>query len=144
MTATKYQKQYIYKLSGYQKETKEEWVQWATGDVEKTSTNDLTFDQANDIIKQAGGTPVSKGKTDNWAFFDKNNSQHRYILSLCRQLDWQVPDEKYGKVVDLNRLSNFLKSKRSPVNKPLQKLTPAQLSKVVTALENIMKWEYKK
>lgn len=145
MKATKHQKQYIYKLSGYRQETKEEWVQWATDDVTKTSTHDLTFAQANAIIKQAGCTPVtSKGKTDNWAFFDNNNSKHRYILSLCRQLDWQVADEKYGKIVNLNRLSEWLKSKRSPVNKPLQKQTPGQLSKTITALEGIIKSEYRK
>lgn len=144
MKATKGQKQYIYKLSGYRKDTKEEWVQWVTGDVNKTSTNDLTFDQANEIIKQAGGTPYKKSNPDNWAFFDKNNGKHKYILSLCRQLDWQTPDEKYGKVVDLTRLSNFLKSEKSPVKKPLQKMTAAELSKVITALENIINWNYKK
>lgn len=144
MKATKHQKQYIYKLSSYNKDIKEEWVQWATGDNAKTSTNDLSFDQANAIIKQAGGTPVTqKGKTDNWAYFNKNNGRHKYILSLCRQLDWQTPDETYGKVVDLNRLSEWLKSK-SPVKKPLQKMKPDELSKVITALENIIPWKYSK
>lgn len=145
MKANKYQKQYIYRLCSYNKDIKEEWVQWATGDNTKTSTNDLSFDQANAIIKQAGGTQVTQiGKTDNWAFFNKNNGKHLYILSLCRQLNWQTPDEKYGKVVDLNRLSEWLKSDKSPAKKPLQKMKSAELSKVITALENIIKWEYSK
>lgn len=134
MKATKDQKQAIYRLSGYRPDTKEEWVQWATGDESKTSTNDLTFDQANKIITQAGGTPY-KGRGDNWAYFDKENGQHKYILSLCRQLGWTTHHERFGKVVDLTRLSNWLKSNRCPVSKPLKKMDASQCSRIIAALE---------
>ncbi len=144
MKANKHQKQYIYKLSGYNKNTKEEWVQWATNDNSITSTNALTFEEANAIIKQAGGVPSTKRDPEtNWAYFDKDNGQHKYILSLCRQLNWQSPHKTLGKVVDLERLSNWLKSERSPVNKPLQKMTASQVSKVIAALEGIIKSKYK-
>ncbi|MCH4824274.1 hypothetical protein ML462_13950 [Gramella lutea] len=142
MKATKEQKQAIYRLCGYQKDTKEEYVQWVTGDVNKTSTNDLSFEQANKIIKQAGGTPY-KNKTDNWAFFNKDNGKHKYILSLCRQLDWTTPDERFGKVVDLNRLSEWLKSDKSPVKKPLKKMNARECSKIITALEGMIDTKFK-
>jgi len=144
MKATKEQKQAVYRLSGYQKDTKEEWVQWATGDNEKISTNDLSFEQANKIITEAGGTPYSKkGKAENWAFFDKDNGQHKYILSLCRQLNWTTPHERFGKVVDLNRLSEWLKSSRSPVKKKLQKMDTVETSRIVAALEKMITKNYK-
>ena len=143
--ASKFQKKSIYRLSGYKKDIKEEWVQWATNDPSKISTNDLSFEQANKIIRQAGGTPfANKNAEDNWGTFNNKNGQHRYILSLCRQLNWVINSDKYGKVADLNRLSNFLKSDRSPVKKPLQKMSPAEVSKIITALESIIKSNYEK
>jgi len=144
--ASKFQKKSIYRLSGYNKDIKEEWVQWATNDTSKTSTNDLSFEQANKIIAQAGGAALPSGKTEieNWGFFNSKNSQHNLILSLCRQLNWVISSDKYGKVADLNRLSNFLKSDRSPVKKPLQKMSPAEVSKIITALESIIKSNYEK
>jgi hypothetical protein len=144
--ASKEQKQYIYKLAAYNKDIKEEWVQWATNDNSKTSTNDLTRDQASAIIRQAGGTPNTSGKLEdrNWASFDSKNTQHVFILSLCRQLNWVISNEKHGKIADLNRLSNFLKSDKCPVRRPLKKMKPAEVSKIITALEGIIKSNYEK
>ena len=146
MKTTKEQRQYIYKLAAFNKETKEEWVQWACNDNAKTSTNDLNFDQANAIISQAGGTPHVAGKLKNecWGFFDSVNAKHILVLSLCRQLNWVITSEKHGKIADLNRLSNFLKSKKSPVRKPLKKMSAAEVSKIISALEGIIKSSYGK
>ena len=146
MKTTKEQRQYIYRLAYYNKGTKEEWVQWATNDNSKTSTNDLSFEQANAIIKQAGGAPHVPGKleTGSYAFFDSKNAQHRLVLSLCRQLNWVITSEKHGKIADLNRLSNFLKSEKSPVRKPLKKMTASEVSKLISALEGIIKSSYGK
>lgn len=77
-----------------------------------------------------------------WARFDKGNTQHMLILSLCRQAHWIVPNEKYGHVVDLARLQGFLKSDKSPVKKPILKQTHEELSKTIHALEQIVKHTY--
>jgi hypothetical protein len=143
MKATKYQKQIIYRIASYNKAAKEEWVQWATNDNSKTSTNDLSFDQANAIIEQAGFTHITGKSEKNWAYFDNGNSRHRRILSLLRQLNWVINSEKHGKIADLNRLSNFLKSDKSPVNRPLQKMNSIEVSKTIAALEGIIKSNYK-
>ena len=140
MNANKAQKQDIYKLCGYREDTKEEFVQWATGDVNKVSTNDLTFDQANKIIKQLKGTPY---EYDNWAYFDKKNQRHRYIISLCHQIGWTKPSERYGKIADLPRLSAWLKSGKSPVRKKLKSMSYPELTKIINALESILRKKYK-
>lgn len=87
-----------------------------------------------------GGRTHSKS---NWGLFDQNNQQHKTLLSLLRQAQWTVPNDKWGEVPDINRLSDFLKSDKSPVNKPLKKMEPAEVSKIIEALKGIVKSKYK-
>lgn len=140
MQATKKQKIAIRRNCGYNVEVKEELVQWATNDNDKKSLNDLSFDQANKIIEAQTG---KKYKSDNWGIFDRNNSTHMYIMSLLHQTGWTVTNDKYGKVPDLDRLSEFLKSGKSPVNKPLRGMKSCELEKTIKALQGIINFKYK-
>ena len=87
-------------------------------------------------------TTFNKKKSTNWAFFDKHNQQHRNILSLLRQLKWTKPHEKYGEVADLERFSNWLKSVKSPVRKPLKQMEKPEVSKIICALEAMIEKEF--
>jgi len=87
-----------------------------------------------------GGRVHSKS---NWGLFDKNNQQHKTILSLLRQAQWVVPNGKWGEVPDINRLSDFLKSDKSPINKPLKDMEPQEVSKIIEAFKGIVKSKYK-
>ncbi|GFR84406.1 hypothetical protein ElyMa_002416500 [Elysia marginata] len=100
-------------------------------DEDITSSKQLTEVQMRDVIAyfKDGKRPVP-----NWVKFDKNRRQHRYILSLCYQLGWKK--EGYA---DLMRLSDWLKSRRNPVKKPLQAMTSAETNKVINALESMVK-----
>ncbi|WP_294958746.1 hypothetical protein [uncultured Flavobacterium sp.] len=120
------------------KDIKEEWVQWATADVKKTSTNDLTFDQANMILKQLG---LKEHVKDLWSSFDKKNQQHMSILATMRTAQW-VKKVNGKEVADLDILDHFLKTK-SPVKKPLKKMTYEETSKVIYALNQTVKWIFK-
>ncbi|NIJ45033.1 hypothetical protein FHR24_001472 [Wenyingzhuangia heitensis] len=141
MLATKEQKKLIRKNCEYKVAIKEEFVQWATEDNNKTSLNDLTFDQANKILSaQTGKTNTA----DNWAYFDYKNPKHKTILSLLRQANWTVPNERHGCVADLERFSNFLKDGKSPVKKPLKKMEDEELEKVIVALRGVVASKYKK
>ncbi|QAA81387.1 hypothetical protein EI546_06435 [Aequorivita sp. H23M31] len=145
MQATKKQKQLIH-LNTPNRDIKEEFVQWATGSVEKTSTNDLSFEQANEIIKKLGKQPVKVTKEDSpmfWGYFDRSNKQHLQIQSLLHQIKWTMANTKYGRVPDLARFGSWLQSDRSPVRKPLKKMTPAECSKIINALNGILKTLYK-
>lgn len=135
MTATKEQKLAIRRNSQFNTDIKEEWVQWATGSNAKTSLNDLSFEQANKILLQQGDV-AHIGKVENWGGFDKTNSRHLYVLSLCHQLGW-VKEIKGRNVADTVRLGTFLKSNKSPVCKPLLKMNAKELSKIIKALEEI-------
>ena len=84
----------------------------------------------------------SQGKS-NWGLFDKENQQHKTILSLLRQAQWVVPNGKWGEVPDINRLSEFLKSDKSPVNMPLKDMKPEEVSKIIEAFKGIVKSKYK-
>lgn len=140
MTATKEQKRLIA-INTPNKAIKEEWVQWATGDVRKTSTNDLSFEQANLILTQLGLKPHV---VISWAKFDKNNPKHLRILSIMRQANWTIKSEKGKELPDLNRLNSFLQSSKCPVNKPLLEMNnDTEIPKVIKALEGVARSVWK-
>ena len=133
----------IMKNCQYQVDIKNEWVQWVTADVNRTSLKSITQVQAKKVIMaQEGSTLVNQPK-ENWAVFDKTNPRHKVILSLLYQMQWVKPSEKWGEVPDLDRLSNFLQSEKSPVKKKLKDMEPLELEKLIKALNGIVKHRYK-
>lgn len=111
-------------------------VQQFTNDWNRTSMSDLTFIEANQIIVRFGGTPL---KYEHWGVFDYKKTSHRMILSLLRQLGWQTFNEKRrGMVADMYRFSEWLKSEKAPIQKPLQLMTKIEVSKIITALESMV------
>lgn len=107
--------------------------------VELNSITELNRQQADELIYF-----FNTGKTldhSSWAMFDKHNSQHKTVLSLCHQLGWVQEDKP--QFVDLQRLGGWLKSDRSPVKQPLKEMDRAQLSKIIFALQNITKSTYR-
>jgi hypothetical protein len=139
---TKFQINEIMRNCNYNVEMKDEWVQWVTNDNSRTSLRSITHDQAIKIMhQQTGTTPTIE--VENWASFDKENKQHLTILAQMRTAQWVIPNEKYGEVPDLNRLSDFLKSDKSPINKPLKKMEPWEVSKIIEAFKGIVKSIYK-
>ena len=138
---TPFQKNRIMQNCNYNVDIKNEWVQWVTGDNNKTSLRNITQAQAVRIIKQQTGSD-SSGAVENWGAFDKNNSQHRYILSILRTANIVVKSEKWGEVPDTaGWLNRFLQSPKSPIKKPLKKMSPTEVSKIITALENVSLWK---
>ncbi len=138
---TPFQKNRIMQNCNYNLDIKNEWVQWVTGDNNKTSLRNITQAQAVRIIKQQTGSD-SSGAVENWGAFDKNNSQHRYILSILRTANIVVKSEKWGEVPDTaGWLNRFLQSPKSPIKKPLKKMSPTEVSKIITALEGVSLWK---
>lgn len=138
---TPFQKNRIMQNCNYNLDIKNEWVQWVTGDNNKTSLRNITQAQAVRIIKQQTGSD-SSGAVENWGAFDKNNSQHRYILSILRTANIVVKSQKWGEVPDTaGWLNRFLQSPKSPVKKPLKKMSPTEVSKIITALEGVSLWK---
>ena len=137
---TSWQVKRIMQNCAYQVDTKNEWVQWATADVNRTSLKSLTQAQARKIIlAQQGGTLINE---DNWGLFDTNNQQHRVIMSLLRTANIVVKNEKWGEIADmLGWFDRFLKSKKSPVQKPLKAMTKGEVSKIIVALEGVTVWK---
>ncbi|WP_395060047.1 hypothetical protein [Flavobacterium sp.] len=140
---TAFQIKRIMQNCSYQVETKNEWVQWVTGDVNCTSLKSITHDQAIKIMHAQTGTKPLNEPTENWAVFDKANPKHKVILSLLYQMQWVKPSEKWGEVPDLDRLSAFLQSEKSPVKKKLKDMEPLELEKLIKALSGIVKHRYK-
>lgn len=145
MKANKKQKQLIH-VNSPSRDVKEEFVQWATGDNSKISTNDLTFEQANAILKQLGKQPIKATKEDAplfWGYFNKNEKSHLQILSHLRQLNWTVKHPTRGVIPDLERFGQWLQSDRSPVQKPLKQMTATEVSKIIEAQKVMIKKLYK-
>ena len=141
---TPFQKKRIMHNCNYQVEIKNEWVQWVTGDTNRTSLSGITQAQAVRILKQQTGdtTEAVEKSVENWGVFDKENAQHRYILSILRQANIVVKSEKWGEIPDMSGFFNrFLRSPKSPVKKPLKQMSPTEVSKIITALEGVSLWK---
>lgn len=107
--------------------------------MEVKTTKELTEKQAFQLIRY-----LKEGKTIDNAFFarfDPQNSQHRTVLARCHELGWVQDDKPH--LVDLNRLGGWLISKRSPVKKALLDMSHKEVSKIIVALENMIKSKYK-
>lgn len=137
MQATKSQKQLIH-INTPNREIKEEFVQWATDDNSKTSASDLSFDQANAILKQLGLKPHT---ANDWGKFNKNNPKHRVILSLLFQVKW-TKTAKGKEVPDIHAFGEWLKSK-APVRRPLLEMTDREVEKTIKALKGVFKSVWK-
>lgn len=147
MTATKEQKIAIRRNCKFDVNIKEELVQWATADLTKTSLNDLSYEEAAKILsfqegRDAGFESLSHQMEGNWGVFDKTNRKHTYILSLCFQLG-MVKEVKGRDVADIVALGQWLKSNRSPVQKPLKQMNALELSKVIGAMEKMVQKRWK-
>lgn len=140
---TAFQIKAIRKNCNFEESIKEEWVQWVTGDSSRTSLKSITQGEAVRIIKQqTGTTDIPKTESDNWGYFDNNNPQHKRIQADLRTANIVVKNEKWGKVGDmLGWFNRFLKSKYSPVKKPLMEMTPQEVSKIIVALDGVAIWK---
>jgi hypothetical protein len=108
-----------------------------------TATKPQLYTGEGSAIENYLSPQLQSSNTENWAIFDKTNTQHKTILSLLRQAQWVVPHPRHGEVADLARLSAFLKSNKSPINKPLKAMTDKETSKIIQALKGIVKHRYK-
>ncbi|WP_291058984.1 MULTISPECIES: hypothetical protein [unclassified Empedobacter] len=103
------------------------------------STKDLSKNEADDVI-----TYLQTGRVadyTSYALFDKTNPRHMKILSLARELDWI--DDKTG-FASLERLGGWIRSARCPVqDKKLKEMNYHEISKVIKALENMVKSKWK-
>ncbi|MFK7048750.1 hypothetical protein FLACOL_01092 [Flavobacterium columnare] len=142
---TPFQIQSIRQLCNFNEEEKNKLILQATNG-KTSSLKALKQAQAIEIIKQFSGnenkTIAKQVVTEFWAYYYKENTQHRYILSLLIQLGWSVKSNKYGEIADLNRFSDWLKSRRSPVQKPLKSMSPEEISKIISALESMIVKNY--
>ncbi|MEX6627547.1 hypothetical protein [Tenacibaculum salmonis] len=106
------------------------------------SIKELTVIEADDLIYFLN---TGKKSTANWAFFDKSKftSERKLLWSYLYQAQWTVQNERHGEVPDIERLSNFLKSPKSPVNKPLKQWEKEEWEKILHVFKNIIKLTYK-
>lgn len=119
-------------------EAKEDLIYQFTQNENKLSTKDLTYQQANDLIVSLNGkiasTPISQ-----YGRFDRNNKQHLYLLSLCRQMGWVVFNKKQNKLfADIDRLGEWLKT-TGYLKKPLMSYDSSELPKLVKQFEQVLK-----
>ncbi|MBF2710032.1 hypothetical protein [Flavobacterium soyangense] len=95
-----------------------------------------------DYFRQEKQPSLPTKKEENWGLFNNNNSQHKRILATLRTANIVVKNEKWGEVADMEGWFNqFLKSNKSPVNKPLKKMTSLEVSKIIKALDGVAIWK---
>ena len=112
-----------------------------------TKTKPYTYEGTGSAIDdyhkpKTGNCQPPTGGSQNWGAFDKKNKQHLNVLSQLRTLQWVKHSEKWGEVADLGRLSDFLKSDKSPVNKPLKDMADKEVSKIIECLKSMVRKKY--
>lgn len=138
---TTFQINRIMNNCNYQDDIKNEWVQWVTEDVNRTSLKSISQEQAVKIIRQQTGDTKPE-VSENWGYFDNNNSQHGRIRANLHTAGIVVKNGRWGEVADmLGWFNRFLKSDKSPVKKPLKKMTPEEVSKIIKALDGVVIWK---
>lgn len=124
------------------KELKQQLVYQFTEDADKTSTKDLTYYQAEELIHF-----LQTGKTKDYGYyanFDTENKQHMYLFSLCHQIGWETFNEKSNKmVVDTSALGTWL-YKYGFKHKPLKEYSFSELPTLITQFENLAKSKIRK
>lgn len=111
---------------------------------EVTTTKDLTSTEADELLNFIYNKNYTR---DNWGLFDKRNEKYRserkLLWSYLYQAQWTVDNETHGEVPDTERLSNFLKSPKSPVKKPLKQFEKGDWNKILEVFKNIVKGTFK-
>ena len=79
--------------------------------------------------------------SSDWGRFDKNDKQHKTILSLLHQANWTT-NIGGRQVPDMVRFGNWLQSDKSPVKKPLLKMESKDVSKIIEACKGFVKSAY--
>lgn len=137
---TAYQIKAIMQNCQYNVEIKDEWVQWATADVTRTSLKSINQAQAVKIIRAQTGKEVTNCN-DDFEWFDAKNPQHKYIQSMLHSIE-KTKVLKNGKIVaDWAFFAAFLRTK-SPIKTSLKQMNPAQTSKVIFAFEKVVKHQF--
>lgn len=88
---------------------------------------------------------AEKPTQGNWASFSKskpNPTKRKVLFSLLHQAQW-VKQLDQREVPDLERLSNFLQSEKSPVQKKLIDMEDNDMEKVIGAFNGIVKFKFK-
>ena len=130
------QVKYILGLCQHNEDVKEQAV-LSISNGRTTHITDLRYHEACNLIERLKGQKKSH-KTPRYLQFDLGRSQHRKILSTLKQLGWTAPNEKYGKVANMQQFYNWCMSDKSPVKKCLMDMLPQELSKVIHALEQML------
>ncbi len=84
-------------------------------------------------------------KTKHWGVFNVKNTRHLKILSVLKKggiVRWN--DNRMDYVADMYWLSDFLKTDKSPIKKPLQAMEDHELSILIVALEGVTEHRIKK
>jgi len=118
-------------------EAKADLISQFTGQEDKTSTRDLTYTQAEELITflKTGKRPTRA----HYAAFDQGNRQHKYILSICYQLGWVSYSDTLRRMLpDLEALGAWL-HKYGYLHKALKQYTAAELPRLITQLEGVVK-----
>lgn len=115
-----------------------------TQDTERCSVGTMTFTEANQLIISLGGTHFKRANAGyEWYKFDWQNSQHRKVLSLCREYGWET-QYKGRTIADMKALATWLQSEKSPVKKPIMRMEVLELRKIIKALENMVWYKFQK
>ncbi|MGV9003982.1 hypothetical protein [Flavobacterium sp.] len=103
----------------------------------------IAFDGSSSAVDNYFSEKPSKGNWASFTAYKPNPKKRKVLFSLLHQANWTTSHEVNGTVPDLNRLSNFLQSEKSPVQKKLIEMTDTEMEKLIKAFKGIVKGTWK-
>jgi hypothetical protein len=110
------------------------------------SAIDAYFEPTSQARNDDGVASSPVANRNDWGSFSKTKpepAKRKVLFSLLHTAQWVKPHATRGEVPDLERLSVFLKSDKSPVKKPLKEMSPEEMEKIIKAFKGIVKYTFK-
>ncbi|WP_438710835.1 hypothetical protein ACSTS3_19550 [Aquimarina muelleri] len=122
------------------KEAKQEFIYSFTNDSKRTSTKQLSFEEANQALISLGAKPFKRSfvRPDKWQIFNSEKKSHMNILSILKQMEWQYKSDVSNRYfADMVRFGNWLQTK-APIKKPLNEMNANEVSITIVVLEKMV------
>lgn len=103
------------------------------------STKSLSYDQANDMIKQLGGEPYVNYEHIKYGRFTAGNSQHYTMLNLAIEIGWTTIHPNTRRMIaNIERMGGWIKQ-YGYLHKPLNQYTASELPKLIHQFKQVVK-----
>jgi hypothetical protein len=102
-----------------------------------TTKQPIAFSGSTSAVDNYFSEKPTQGNWASFTAYKPNPKKRKVLFSLLHQAQWTTKKDDQTEVPDLNRLSNFLQSEKSPVQKKLTAMDDLEMEKLIKAFKGI-------